>query len=90
MTQLAIMSEVLSAEVLYLPKTLATEAEKLLFEIRPLDRQVLSLEALRLYHQKLEYLVRELSKVKSFGRQVLPELKSRRLAFAISIERKQT
>jgi hypothetical protein len=89
MTQVAIMPEVLSAEVSYPQQTLATEAEMLLCEIRPLDRQDLSLETLRLYYQRLEYLVQELSKVKSFGRQVLPELRSRLHGFGITIQNRQ-
>lgn len=89
MTHVAIVQTVQTAEVLYLPHALVAEAEKLLLEIRLLDRVSIDLDMVSAYYQKLDWLIGELPK--SFHPQhVLPELKSQRLAFACRIEYLQT
>lgn len=89
MTHVAIAQTVQTAEVIYLPHALIAEAEKLLLEIRPLDRVSLGLALSSIYHQELDWLIKHIPK--GFNtRHVLPELMSRRLAFACSIERMQT
>jgi hypothetical protein len=89
MTQVAIAPTAQTAEVFYLPHALIAEAEELLLEIRPLDRNSLGLALVSIYHQELDWLIQHIPK-SFYTRHVLPELKSRRLACAITIERMQT
>lgn len=88
MLQAVQVESVSVSEVYFLPQAFLAQAEKLLQEVRQLDVRALSLDILSIYHQELSWLV------KNFPAQVhrphiLPELKSYRLAFACSIERRQ-
>jgi hypothetical protein len=89
MTQVAKIDVAQIAEVTYLPQALIQEAEKLLIEIRRLDRTSLSLDMLSIYHQELDWLIKNFPQ--SFNaRHVMSELLPRRLAFACRIEYLQT
>lgn len=70
-------------------KRLLKEAECLLREIYQLDRSKVGLALCSINHQELDFLVKQFPKG-FFDRNLLPELKSYRLAFAISIEKMQT
>ena len=77
-----------SAGVYFLPQAHLAKAKALLIELQLQNRQELGLARLMAYHQELD------SAIKHFptyvhGQHILPELKSRRLAFACSIERRQ-
>jgi hypothetical protein len=81
--------EIQVAEVFFLPLAHITKAQKLLREIQPLNMQNLGLAVLSIYHQELDWAVKNFP-TQFHDQYVLPELKSRRLAFACRIEFMQT
>jgi len=78
-----------SAEVYFLPQAHLEKARVLLLELQQLKRQTLGLAMLSIYHQELDWAVKNFP-TQVHGQHILPELKSRRLAFACTIERMQT
>lgn len=78
-----------SAEVYFLPQAHLAKATALLVEIQKINRHTLGLSVLSIYHQELKQAVKDFPK-QVHGQHILPELKSRCLAFACSIERRQT
>lgn len=89
MLQATQIESVYSAEVYFLPQAQLAKAKALLIELQKLNRHTLGLSVLSIYHQELEQAVKDFPK-HVHGQHILPELKSRRLAFACSIERMQT
>jgi hypothetical protein len=89
MTQAAFAQSVQKGEVVCLPRALIIEAEKLLAEVRPLDRNSLTLDVLSYYRQELVLMIKSFPK-DSYHKNILAELKTRCLAFIISIEKRQT
>lgn len=88
MLQAARIESVKTAEVYFLPQAHLEKAKALLLELQQLNIQKLGLAMLSVYHQELEWAVKDFPK-QVHGQHILPELKSRRLAFACSIERMQ-
>jgi len=82
-------TEIHEAEVYYLPKAHEQKAQIILKEVKILSRQALSLDVLSIYHQELVWLVKNFPP-QLHSPQILPELKSYRLAFACRIEFLQT
>ena len=89
MAHVAVAQPRQEAEVIYFPRTQIAEAEKLLLEVRALERRRLGLAMMSIYHQELVWLIKNFPK-DFYYRHVLAELKSYSLAFAISIEKYQS
>lgn len=88
MLQAARIESVKTAEVYFLPQAHLEKAKALLLELQQLNMRKLGLAMLSVYHQELDRAVKDFPK-QVHGQHILPELKSRRLAFACSIERMQ-
>ncbi len=77
------------AEVYYLPQALIKKAEQILSELEAGKQSKIGLAMLSIYHQELDWLVKNFPP-EIHGGYILAEVKSRRLACVIKIELMQT
>jgi hypothetical protein len=88
MTQLVNQSGDNWAEIHCLRTVVLSAAQKLLNEVKQIDRQKISLDELSILRQELDYMIRQQAVWLQYSF-IWPELKSYRLALTLQIEFRQ-